>query len=353
MRLIKKLIWIAAVAGALICVGQVQADPGAFPNDGPTDDSFDSLGTFRIFVAPAFQSRITGCFIYNPTTFRLQSPTMYDPATVVGYSYPHTHGSALDTGGTQVGSAHTIIADSSFTLVPPGFQGPAGEREVHTEVRSLNLVDLWGFGAHVRAGTQAPSRPISPGEVESKATGMHIGDPAFDFPAESFFDVFVEVYMPAGCGNLPAMTLYNSQPLLIANDTLTDPPGFPPRVVYVHENTNAVPVYFKNDIAGWGKAGDLFGWLVLAGHGASYTNSAEDIDEFETFMDTVPEMPVGPVGGIAERPPLAGASAEEAGAPTQGSGSSAGTYAALAGGVAAAAVVLSAGAWYVRRRWIR
>jgi hypothetical protein len=59
------------------------------------------------------------------------------------------------------------------------------------------------------------------------------------------------------------------------------------------------------------------------------------------------------VGGIAEVPGVAGTSAEEAGAPAQGSGWSAGAYAALAAGLAAAVVVLSAGAWYARRRFSR
>jgi hypothetical protein len=352
MRLIKKLICIAAVAGALNSVGQVQAyPPTPFPTDGPTQDVFPSLGTFRIFVAPAFRGRITGCpvSVYNPTTFRLQSPTMYDDATEVGYSYPHTHGSVADTGGTWVGTApSTWISDSNFTLLPPGFQGPAGEREVHTEVRSLHLTGLGG--AAVRAGTPAPSQTPSPGEVESEATPAHIGDPAFDFPAESFFDVFVEVDMPA-CGSLPAMTLYNSQPLLVVNSTLTD---FPPRVIYVHGNTNAVPVYLKNDIAGWGKAGDLFGWLVLAGHGASYTDSPADIAEFQATMTAVPEIPVPtPIGGIAELPSLAGASGEDVGESAGGSGWSAGGYAALAGGLAAAAIVIAGGGWYARRRLLK
>ena len=59
------------------------------------------------------------------------------------------------------------------------------------------------------------------------------------------------------------------------------------------------------------------------------------------------------VGGIAELPPVAGASTEEAGAPAEGSGWSAGSYAALAGGVAAAAGLIAVGGWYVRRRWLR
>lgn len=63
---------------------------------------------------------------------------------------------------------------------------------------------------------------------------------------------------------------------------------------------------------------------------------------------------VGPaVGGIAEGPGLAGTSAEEAGTAAESSGWSSASYAALAGGLAAAVVVLSAGAWYARRRLLR
>ena len=50
----------------------------------------------------------------------------------------------------------------------------------------------------------------------------------------------------------------------------------------------------------------------------------------------------GPIGGLAELPDVANDSAW-----------SAGTYAGLAGGLAAAVVVLGAGAWYARRRWAR
>jgi hypothetical protein len=57
------------------------------------------------------------------------------------------------------------------------------------------------------------------------------------------------------------------------------------------------------------------------------------------------------VGGIAELPALAETSAGEPGVPAEGSGWSAGGYAALVGGVAAVAV--AAGVWYARRRRIR
>jgi hypothetical protein len=58
------------------------------------------------------------------------------------------------------------------------------------------------------------------------------------------------------------------------------------------------------------------------------------------------------VGGMAELPALAETSAGEAGVPAEGSGWSAGDYAALVGGVAAVAAA-AGGVWYVRRRRLR
>ena len=60
-----------------------------------------------------------------------------------------------------------------------------------------------------------------------------------------------------------------------------------------------------------------------------------------------------PVGGIAELPDIAAISAEDASAPAEGCGWSAGKSAALAGGLAAAILVAAAGGWYARRRWVR
>jgi hypothetical protein len=60
-----------------------------------------------------------------------------------------------------------------------------------------------------------------------------------------------------------------------------------------------------------------------------------------------------PVGGIAELPDVAGASSQQAGAPAGDSGWSAGSYGALAGGLAAAVLAAVAGGWYAKRRWVR
>jgi hypothetical protein len=82
---------------------------------------------------------------------------------------------------------------------------------------------------------------------------------------------------------------------------------------------------------------------------------APGIPSFGTSSDPLdPDSGGGPpVGGIAELPALAAASAEDAGTSVHDSGWSAGGYAALAGGVAAAAAVMAGVAWYARRRWLR
>jgi hypothetical protein len=60
-----------------------------------------------------------------------------------------------------------------------------------------------------------------------------------------------------------------------------------------------------------------------------------------------------PVGGIAEVPDIGGASSQPAGVPSEGSGWSAASHAALAGGLAVAVLAAIAGGWYAKRRWVR
>jgi hypothetical protein len=223
---------------------------------------------------------------YDSAAGTLTSPTLFDPTTLIGRSDPHLHGSAPDTGGTAVGSANIMVADSDFAVLPAGFQGPAGTREVHTRIADFDIAALSGL-VMVRAGDSAPGRPHSLGEVESLSGAS--GNPTLDFPAQSFFDVFVEVDLPPLSG-FPGGTLFNTAPLLVINDNLL---GFPPHVVYIHGQTAAVPVYFLADDPGnaW-LAGDLFGWLSLAGHGMNYNNTLQDEQEFLDIMRFQPSMPL-------------------------------------------------------------
>ncbi|MCH7811478.1 MAG: hypothetical protein IH958_02510 [Chloroflexi bacterium] len=268
---------------------------GLGPYLGVGDDTIPSMGKFRILVAPEFRSLMTGYPGWDGTS-RLDSPTLIDPATVIGRSAPHVDGDATDTGGAVVGTAGTVISDGSFSLVPPGIEGPAGSREIHTEIVTLNLT---GFGAAVRAGSAAPAQPISPGEVESLDP---TGNPVNDFPSESFFNVFVEIDLPAAAG-FPGGTLYNTSPLLVISNKVE---RLPPQVVYIHGNTSAVPILFRSTNAGFWLADDLFGHLVLAGHGSNFdsgdgtqTGLFDQIyAEIEQTQGELP-LPEG-IGGIAQ-----------------------------------------------------
>ena len=298
MKLLNSAVFGVAAFGCLgfVFVGDAVAQPTLADscqyseNPVPCDEDVASMGTYRIRIDTGLVDLFDGCDYYvdchDERYYQyprkswaervLTSPTLYDSNTVIGRSVPHLDGDPVfDTGvGTQVGDAPPVnlVADSDFDLVPPGFEGPAGTSEVHTEILSLNMTR--GLAA-VRAGQ--PSYPWlkrSVGEVESKT----VGPP--DFPAESFFDVYVEVDIPA-CGDFPGATVYNTSPMVVEADIDTN--GFPPRVVYIHGVTNAVSVYFRTANPPLWEADDRLGLLVLAGHGAE--RGPGDIAEYCLAQD--------------------------------------------------------------------
>ena len=64
---------------------------------------------------------------------------------------------------------------------------------------------------------------------------------------------------------------------------------FPPKIVFAHGNTTAVPVYFTNTTAYW-HAGDVFGIILFAGHGVNYSNVVADVTNFtQAFAQTTGE----------------------------------------------------------------
>jgi hypothetical protein len=176
-----------------------------------------------------------------------------------------------------------LVGDNNLGLVPLLFESPSNTFEVKTEMRSLNLTG--GGGYALRAGIAAPGAPGSYGEVESLSGAS--GDPYWDFPAKGFSDMFVQMDFPAN-SPVPAFTVTNGTPLIVQNNNLTK---FPPKVVYVHGNTTAVPVYFTNTTAYW-HAGDVFGIILLAGHGVNYSNVVADVTSFTQAFAQMTAEPV-------------------------------------------------------------
>jgi hypothetical protein len=292
--------WFCAKAVlSLVVLGSSLADPRLLPAQtfggyGAGDDSTFSLGQFQIVLdnswvrifnalltnSPFTASGSTGHLrIYHNGTF--VSPTLYDSSTKIGRSDAFFPGSAIDYAGALAGAApgRTYVTLSQLVVHPIWPGPPPGARVVHTFLKSMNLTDVFTghYGFSVKAGLQAPTRPVCAGQVEG-------GSALADFPANSFFNVYALVHIPAS-SLMPALDLVNVDPLLVQHTNIS---SFPPHLVYYHENIAAVPIYFNqaltihNPLTGSDiqvQRGDLFGQLTLAGHGISFSSA-----EIETFQ---------------------------------------------------------------------
>ena len=153
----------------------------------------------------------------------------------------------------------------------------------------------------VKAGTFAGVAPRSLGIVQENVPNGALNP---DFPAHSFFDIFVEVNLPPLPGTVSSVAfpltgavLYNDSPLIITNMNLL---SFPPEVVYIHGETTAVPLKFKFNRPPYWNAGDIFGYLVLAGHGTTSKPDCTNTPAVNSLLDATlgpigtskPEMPV-------------------------------------------------------------
>lgn len=241
-----------------------------FPADAGIDVT-ESRGKFAIRLDGRIGQLlgIQGC-PFNDACL-IDSPALYDPDTRIGRSKPHKHGDLVDRFDAQVliGESPDVwgrVRDGDFSIIPdtPMFEsGPPGTKEVHTEIVSVNMQDPRGSANAIKIGQAVDEDVFLPqnsiGEVESGNTA------AGDFPAESFFNLFVQVDFDLGSGQV--MTLFNPDPLLIQNSNLNK---FPPEVLYVHGVTeSAVPVH-QWDITKFDGVGQRMGWIVLAGHGVGY-----------------------------------------------------------------------------------
>jgi hypothetical protein len=286
-------VWLAMITAQAQTFDDIPAQPpGEGPAPGPYNEQTFSMGVFRLSVtdvgSAAWLPLLSGYPGYLPVSRALTSPLCFDFNTLLGRSAATTPlNPLLLFGGVQVGhTPGTSMKSSDYSAFPLDWPTPAlTTREVLTEVRCLNLATTSqpgcsnvppGFGVPttlpagitvVKAGAICNGLPISRGQVQSYSSS---GVAAHDFPATSFFDIFVEVTVPA-FGPWPGATLTNADPLIVENTNLT---RFPPTVVYIHGQSAAVPVYFSADgPAGTWHAGDLFGTVILAGHGVQFSCS--------------------------------------------------------------------------------
>jgi hypothetical protein len=298
-----------AVAVSLACAGLAMSPTtwAAFPEAGV--DNVPSLAQFKVTFTKEFAfylQEVKGapfCTGYKlktcpPSARTYISPKLYEPNTKVGRSGPHRDGDDTDEwdGADICKDGNTTsckgffswtdepILDAHFQWKDGGYQadghpfdeGPKGREEVHTQVVSFKLTPLGGGGGAnaVRAGDQAPCQARSLGEVESLN-----GD---GFPAESFFQMYVDVDVDMNNDgkidmvlfNQPGIenTIFDGDPLIIESTGLK---SFPPKVIYSHTGRSGDKDAPKLYVRGKNCEKDAnypghIGWLRIATHGISF-----------------------------------------------------------------------------------
>jgi hypothetical protein len=348
-----------------------QCTSGTFPTSANTEET-QSMGVFQISVNPNFWSlfQANGTLSaypgWNNSTHTVTSPVLYDYNTSIMSSAPQSRFINF-TPPIQVGNG-TPYSDNITGYPPdqpftPFVAALSGTREVLTEIQAFTLgipagqTNACGCGSplvpcppgglpsavnFVIAGQGNPNLTAgitlnkSVGLVQSQANGEStpdgdgdpVGDTTYDFPASSFFDIFVEVVLPnalppfypstvsSTAFPLAGAALYSdpSTPLIVQNVPPNDPVnnpalcGLPPAVVYIHGgNTFAPNLYFAqtgpvNPATGlpYYNAGDILGSVVLAGHGTLTPCDPPTPNEALLIADTLgtnnqakPWMPIG------------------------------------------------------------
>jgi hypothetical protein len=339
------------LAGAMLLgygVGVQRCAAQVFPN-APQDGQTFSIGVVQIVVDPSFAFLFAPAPSYayyypgyaGPASGILTGPVMYDGNTVIGESASHViPGSGSIAVGTPAlypaPAYRNVQAYSDYGYIPPPFVGtPAGYDEIFTQIKQMNLVGYVETNGSSCLDPRVPAkRPDGTGQgggpqvtVKAGPGGLGIGATlpmnrrsigivqqttgAGDFPARSFFDVFVEVTLPrvpftASDTNFPltGAVLYNdaSNPLLIENLSITN---LPPEATYVHGQSTAVPIRFRDNRPPFWAAGDVLGYLTLAGHGV-FTNvvTATAPCAAATAPGGLLDLTLGPVGSPIPPPPV-------------------------------------------------
>jgi len=275
-----KPLLFSALAGALAIpstAGTLQC-PGNAPS---CMDDIQSIGMLVLDVAAPFRGGFAGNSNYDPITHIFVSPVLYDPHTMISRTAPFSEGSAQDSTGEPA-------------TPPPGYPEGGNLDEIHTSVADMNLTDFFGSGFRVAAGISAPGAPASLGEVTGACASIALSSSCDDFPANSFFDIFVDVTVPGGTH------LHNDAPLIVQNTGLL---SLPPTVLYTHSPaSNSVNLIITDPIncpANTTNPACILGQMLVVGHGANFGpnssspagtqnhNGVSDfLIQFQSFADT-------------------------------------------------------------------
>lgn len=340
-----------SILSALLLAGALLFGPGGgvqrcaaalvFPT-ATTNEATMSAGVVQLVVDPSFAFLFAPSNTmyypgYSPASGVLTSPMLLQvstPLTYIGTSANHTRNTNTpsyfpapvgDPSAYPNPPTGTIVNYAQYAFIPPPFATtPNGGDEIFTEILDLNMVgrpDSTGQSNSVCSDPRTPPEPAV-GMVSVVAGSMNgfsgnrrsiglVQRTSAD-SAQSFFDVFVKVSLPSVPGTASeydfvpqnsvngVAVLYNDDPLIVENLSISN---LPPTVAYNHSpGSTAVPVKFLTSNPPFWTAGEVLGYLTLAGHGVYSNATTVSVCNRVTGSGGLLDQTLGPIGA-----PLPGA----------------------------------------------
>lgn len=242
----------------------------------PGDDNMPSTtAVFKVTLAPELGGKTYVIWATGPVCVARSGP--HSQAEVSSF----VSGNLGDgTDCADFGSPVPGTSDDDIKALgpfPEGFNQGGGEDEVHTELLDMMLTARRRTGFTIVAGDSGTAGiKRSLGEVESRnGTG---------FPADSFFNLFVEVNVPASEPNGP-LTLYNDSPLVLISEDINELPPWGRAYLHSFDITGGwIPLYNRDD--------DCFaGWLEQGTHGVE-EEEPEDVEDWDGLHYVRVKFPV-------------------------------------------------------------
>jgi hypothetical protein len=350
---------VGAAMALLGAAGTTSLSAGNFPTVPTDEPPQTSFGLFTIQVLNKFQPMMAGTangggyqlyYGYGPSSGVFTSPLLYGASgagagtTEIGVSAAHCldpSDPGLNTGANQCSATYpsftaSYSGDPGTPLLnpvyePPGFPNSGAYNEVFTYMESMGL---YAYSNCVYSSSLVPPpAPYSintPMVVAGALNGVYptrgrivsgqlsacsgtapnypslYSDYSSGSPAQSFFQVYVEVRIPGAAGfgtdvgtdiyltnATPNSISFADGPLIIEN---TDVESLPPGTLYIHGGALfTVPLHFAaagHDASGtiaW-NAGDTFGTLTLSGHQLGPT-CGQSLSQFTNFVNLVLGFP--------------------------------------------------------------
>lgn len=266
---VRSVTWImlSLFCALLLALTGSDCQAGAFPDSGL--DIFQTSAVFRVISLDGTVD---------------SSSAVYDPWTYIGRSNPQCdHYDAVEpqiAGGGSALFPNTHPSGFGCRLPLDFPYSSLCRRWVSTEILNLNLTDGSGMFS-IKAGqaywNSSPNHVFfrnSFGIVSSREHNWPPGDccipeidggtldTTMDFPADSYFDVYVEV-------SLGPWKFYNLQPMCVQKKRMNQFPPILglPQASYIHDPTfQAVPLYDDDEVQ--------WGYLLSAGHGGDTSGAS-------------------------------------------------------------------------------